>query len=118
MVSKVALEQGQEQQGQGQQGSAEDATQGAGGRQKLQAQVEEEMRRRWWQEEQHQVQRAKRAAGEATRRAKEMELGAQKQEGVGLRWDGRLPLPGAEVGVAKAQVKELEAARQRGRRRS
>ena len=55
MVSEVALEQGQEQQGQGQQGSAEDAAQGAGGRQKSQAQVEEEVRQRWWREERRRV---------------------------------------------------------------
>ena len=42
MVSEVVVEQGQEQQGQEQQGSAEDAARGTGGRQKSQAQVEEE----------------------------------------------------------------------------
>ena len=43
-----------------------------------------------------------------------MAQGVQKHEGAGLEWDGRLPLPRAEVGVAKAkaQVKELEAASQ------
>ena len=42
-----------------------------------------------------------------------MEQEAQKQDGVGLGWDGMLPLPRAEVGVAKAkaQVKGQEAAR-------
>ena len=45
MVSEVVLEQGQEQQGQEQQGSAEDAAHG--GRQKSQAQVEEEAQQRW-----------------------------------------------------------------------
>ena len=108
MVSEVVVKQGQEQQGQEQQGSAEDAAQGAGGRQKSQAQVEKEARRRWWQEERRRVRRAKRAAGEAERRAKEMELGAQRHGGAGV-----LPLPRAEAGAAKAkaQVKEAEAAK-------
>ena len=78
------------------------------GRQKSQAQVEDEVSQRWWREERRRVQRAKRAAGEAERRAKEMELGAQRHGGAGV-----LPLPRAEVGVAKAkaQVKEAETAR-------
>ena len=80
-----------------------------GGRQKLQAQMEEEAMQRWWQEEQHQVWWARQAVGEATRRAKEVELGAQQQEGVGM-----LLLPRAEVGAvkAKAQVKGQGVARQ------
>ena len=113
MVSEVVVKQGQEQQGQEQQGSAEDAARGTGGRQKSQAQVEEEAQRRWWQEERRRVRRAKRAAGEAARRAKEMELGAQRQEGGVV-----LPLPRAEAGAAKAkaQVKEAEAAKREAER--
>ena len=107
MVSEVVLEQGQEQQGQ--QGIAENAAQGSGGRQKSQAQVEKGAQRRWWQEERW----AKQAAEEAARRAKEMVQEARKQEGAGLGWDSMLPLPRAEVGVAKAktQVTGHDAAR-------
>ena len=93
MVSEVVLEQGQEQQGQKQQGSAENTAQGAGGRQKSQAQVEKETQQRWWQEERRQVRWAKQAAEETARRAKEMAQEAQKQEGAGLGWDSMLPLP-------------------------
>ena len=75
--------------------------------------MEEEANRRWWQEERHRVRRAKRAAEEATRKAKQMELEATQQDGVGLGWDGMCPLPRAEVGVskAKAYVKGQDAVR-------
>ena len=58
MVSEVVVEQEQEQQD-----SAEDAAHGAGGRQKLQAQVDAEVRQMWWREERRRVRWAKRAAG-------------------------------------------------------
>ena len=81
LVSGLVLEQGQEQQGQEQRGSAENAAQGAGGRQKSQAQVGEDAQKRRWHEERPRVRRAKRAAEEAARKAKQNHA----YQGSGLR---------------------------------